>query len=70
MSPAFTYHDLTSARQGALSGLHELQQLSCQASDASLVHLKSFQFRRFDEDQLIERIVRGVGVFTQGQNHV
>lgn len=56
MSPAFFYHDLAGARQGALSGLCELQQLSCQGSDASLVHLSSFQFRRFDERQLIERM--------------
>lgn len=55
MNAASFNNDLAGARQGAMSGLCELQQLSCQGIDASLVHLSSFQVRRSDELQLIGR---------------
>lgn len=70
MSAAFFYHDLAGTRQGATSGLRELQQLSCQGMDASLVHQSSFQVRLVDEFHLIDGSTRHVGSFTQGRGNV
>ena len=66
MSPAFFYHDLTSARQGALSGLRELQQFAYQGFDAALVHVGSFQVCLVDGFIPISEKDQEVAILMQG----
>ena len=65
MSAAFFHHDLAGIRQDAMSGLRELQQLSCQGLDALLVHVGSFQVRRSDGFKPISEKGQEVAILMQ-----
>jgi hypothetical protein len=70
MTPATVYHDLTGARQGALSGLRELQQFAYQGFDAALVHVGSFQVCLVDGFIPISVKGQGFANLLQGSKNV